>query len=113
MPIENTRGPETASLDVSIRPVTISGEIDIQSSPQLRDKLLCVIRRHGSGIALDLNDVTFIDCAGVNVLLAVHRRAQLEDGRLCCSVEITGALSAWASCARLVTPSFRNALRKW
>jgi anti-sigma B factor antagonist len=86
MPIENTRGPETASLDVSIRPgpiVTISGEIDIQSSPQLRDKLLCVIRRHGSGIALDLNDVTFIDCAGVNVLLAVHRRAQLEDGRLC------------------------------
>jgi anti-sigma B factor antagonist len=72
-------------LDISIRPgpvVTISGEIDIQSGPQLRDRLLGIIRRHGARLALDLSGVTFIDCAGINVLLATRRRAQLEGGSL-------------------------------
>ena len=85
MTSESTGSPETASLDVSIRPgpvVAISGEIDIQSGPQLRDQLLGIIRRHGAGLALDLAGVTFIDCAGINVLLAARRRAQLEGGSL-------------------------------
>jgi anti-sigma B factor antagonist len=82
---ERTGSPETASLDVSVRPgpiVTISGEIDIQSGPQLQDQLLSIIRRHSARLALDLTGVTFIDCAGINVLLAARRRAQLEGGSL-------------------------------
>lgn len=78
--------PETASLDVSIRPgplVAISGEIDIASGPQLRDQLLSVIRRQGARLTLDLSGVTFIDCAGINVLLAARRRALLEGGSMC------------------------------
>ena len=67
--------------------VEIHGEIDIFSAPGLRDELLRVIRRHGPQLALDLADVTFIDCAGVNVLLATRRRAGLEDG----SVDVIGA----------------------
>lgn len=85
MTSESTGSPEPASLDVSILPgpvVTISGEIDIQSGPQLRDQLLGIIRRHGGQLALDLTGVTFIDCAGISVLLAVHRRAHLEGGQL-------------------------------
>jgi anti-sigma B factor antagonist len=77
--------PEMASLDVSIRPgplVAISGEIDIASGPMLRDQLLCVIRRNGARLALDLSGVTFIDCAGINVLLAARRRALLEGGSM-------------------------------
>jgi anti-sigma B factor antagonist len=76
---------QTESLTVSIAPgpvVTIGGEIDILSGPQLRDQLLRVIRRHGARLALDLADVTFIDCAGISVLLAASRRAQLEGGSL-------------------------------
>src|ERR1700730_9479715 len=60
--------------------VEICGEIYIQSAAQLRDELLAVLRRHGSRLALDLQGVTFLDCAGVNVLLATRRRARLEDG---------------------------------
>jgi anti-sigma B factor antagonist len=60
--------------------VEICGEIDIQSAPQLRDELLRVVRRYGPQLALDLAGVTFLDCAGVNVLLATRRRARLEDG---------------------------------
>jgi anti-anti-sigma factor len=85
MTSEHAGNLDTASLDISIRPgpvVTISGEIDIQSGPQLRDQLLRTMRRHGARLALDLTGVTFIDCAGINVLLAARRRAHLEDGWL-------------------------------
>lgn len=60
--------------------IEIRGEIDIQSAPGLRDELLRVIRRYGAQLALDLAGVTFMDCAGLNVLLATRRRAQLEEG---------------------------------
>src|ERR1700759_5399046 len=62
--------------------VTISGEIDIESGPRLRDQLLCAMRRHGARLALDLTGVTFIDCTGINALLAARRHAQLEGGWL-------------------------------
>ncbi len=76
---------EPADLRVGIRPgtppvVEICGEIDIQSASQLRDELLQVVSSHGPQLALDLRGVTFLDCAGVNVLLATRRRARLEDG---------------------------------
>jgi anti-sigma B factor antagonist len=52
--------------------VRVCGEIDAQSAPQLRDD--------PARLELDLRDVTFLDCAGVNVLLATRRRARLKDG---------------------------------
>jgi len=85
MTTDSTGSPDGESLDVSIRPgpvVAVTGEIDIQSGPELRDQLLGIIRRHGARLALDLSGVTFIDCAGINVLLATRRRAQLEGGSL-------------------------------
>jgi anti-sigma B factor antagonist len=88
LPSPQPRAPEgtgTAGLRVTtfagLSPVVeIHGEIDIFSAPGLRDELLRVIRRHGPQLALDLAGVTFIDCAGVNMLLATRRRAGLEDG---------------------------------
>ena len=62
--------------------VGVSGEIDIASAPKLREELLGALRRHGARLALDLGGVTFMDCAGVNVLLAAHRHARLEGGWL-------------------------------
>ena len=60
--------------------VAVSGEIDIASAPKLREELLRALRRHGARLALDLGGVTFMDCAGVNVLLAARRHARLEGG---------------------------------
>ena len=60
--------------------VAVSGEIDIASAPKLREELLSALHRHGARLALDLGGVTFMDCAGVNVLLAARRHALLEGG---------------------------------
>ncbi len=71
----------------------IGGEIDIASAPRLRETLLLAIRRHGPVICVDLRGVTFLDCAGVNVLLATARRARLEGGRM--QVVRPSAQAAW------------------
>ena len=60
--------------------VTICGQIDLLSAPELREELLLVIRRRGPQVTIDLAGVTFLDCAGLNVLLATGRRARLEGG---------------------------------
>jgi anti-sigma B factor antagonist len=78
---------DESGLRVSVRAgippvIEIRGEIDVQSAPWLRDELLLTIRRQGPRLTLDLSGVTFLDCAGINVLLATRRRARLEDGWL-------------------------------
>jgi len=60
--------------------VKVSGEIDIASGPKLREELLGVMRQYGARLELDLRGVTFMDCAGINVLLAARGRARLEGG---------------------------------
>jgi anti-sigma B factor antagonist len=76
---------DALDLRVRVRPgawpvVEVRGEIDLQSAPRLRDELLRIIRRHGPRVAVDLSGVTFMDCAGINVLPATRRRARLEGG---------------------------------
>ena len=79
------QGPRAWGLRVDVRPgdqpvVKVGGEIDIYSGAELRDELLRVLRRHGAQLILDLDEVTFMDSAGIEVLLATRRRARLEGG---------------------------------
>ena len=60
----------------------VSGDIDIATAPWLCETLLLAIQRYGPAIDVDLHGVTFLDCAGVNALLATARRARLEGGQV-------------------------------
>jgi anti-anti-sigma factor len=86
LPVPAARPPvEATNLHVDIvstAPLVagISGEINVASAPRLREELLGAIRRHGARLALDHGGVTFMDCAGINVLLAVRRHVRLEGG---------------------------------
>jgi anti-sigma B factor antagonist len=53
---------------------TVAGEIDISTVGQLRERLaeLAASRRH---LVIDLNQVTFIDAAGLSALVAAANRA--------------------------------------
>jgi anti-anti-sigma factor len=61
--------------------LTITGEIDIDSGPWLEEHVR-MLGTSGSRLLLDLSGVTFIDCAGLRILLATCRRAE----RRACSV---------------------------
>src|ERR1700691_5321054 len=86
LPVPAPRPPaEAANLHVHVVStvplvVGVSGEIDIASAPKLREELLRALHRHGARLALDLGGVTFMDCAGVNVLLTARRHARLDGG---------------------------------
>ena len=62
--------------------VDVGGEIDLCSGQRLLRLLLDIIRERGPVLAVDLAGVTFMDCGGVRVLLAVRSRARRLGGRL-------------------------------
>jgi anti-anti-sigma factor len=67
----------------SVVVVTVSGEIDAHTSPQLRSCLLDQVAQ-GSGrtVLIDLTAVTFCDSTALGVLVGTHRRLQGEGRRL-------------------------------
>lgn len=61
-----------------IRTVTVSGEIDLATAPQLSAAL--ADRDDGeTGLVLDLRPTTFLDSSGIRVLVEAHR-AGAADG---------------------------------
>jgi anti-sigma B factor antagonist len=54
--------------------VRIDGELDVLTAPKLAADLNSVVREHAADVVVDLRDVTFIDSAGLHVLLNAHRR---------------------------------------
>ncbi|MER5567205.1 STAS domain-containing protein [Streptomyces goshikiensis] len=82
------RPPETANLEAGVVPgsrpgtvrVVVSGEIDFDNAASLREVLLTALVSHRAMLLVDLERVTFCDCAGLNMLLAA-RHASLRAGR--------------------------------
>jgi anti-sigma B factor antagonist len=62
--------------------VTVSGEIDLETAPQLGDHALAALTDVSVHLVLDLRGVTFMDSTGLKVLLATARRADLAGGSL-------------------------------
>ncbi|CAK7279354.1 STAS domain-containing protein [Streptomyces sp. RM1] len=59
--------------------VEITGELDLDSGTRLRDGLLAALATAERGLELDLGRLDFCDCAGLAVLMELHRRAGLQD----------------------------------
>ncbi len=49
--------------------ITVAGEIDMFTSPNLRDKLLPLFEKDIKGIIVDLKDVSFMDSSGIATLV--------------------------------------------
>ncbi|MFD0852916.1 STAS domain-containing protein [Actinomadura adrarensis] len=62
--------------------VTISGEIDVFTSPRLREELLEVIEGGALHLVIDLGEVTFLDSTGLGVLVGIYHRLRARDGSM-------------------------------
>jgi anti-anti-sigma factor len=69
---------DTREMDTGERQVTVAGEIDIATAPQL-DKALA--ETHGQ-VVLDLRNVPFMDSSGIRVLLVHKARLDGDGGHL-------------------------------
>ena len=68
--------------------VAVRGEIDVATSPQLRNDLNTLVARGARHITLDFSGVSFVDSSGLGVLVGTYKRLREDqDG----SVRIVGA----------------------
>lgn len=72
--LENrTSGPWTV--------VRVAGELDLHTSPGLRDHVLALMNESPVRIALDLSGVEFMDSSSLGILVTCLKRVRERDGR--------------------------------
>ena len=62
--------------------VVLDGEIDIATSPAIRESLMAAINAGNVHLAVNMSGVVFIDAAGIGVLVAAANRAREAGGGL-------------------------------
>jgi anti-sigma B factor antagonist len=62
--------------------VKVAGEVDIETSPVLEERLRSVLDQGHSSLVVDLAGVTFLDSTGLSVLIGGLRRCQGGGGEL-------------------------------
>ena len=62
--------------------VAVRGEIDVATSPALREELYAIIDRGARTLVVDLSELGFIDSSGLGVLVATLKHIRERDGEL-------------------------------
>jgi anti-sigma B factor antagonist len=62
--------------------LSLTGEVDLYTCPELKTELLRVIDEGGKVVVVDLSGTTFIDSTGLAVLIRGAERLRTNDGRL-------------------------------
>jgi anti-sigma B factor antagonist len=69
---------ESAGAGIPI--VTVSGEIDVATAPQLQERLHALVARGQSTVVVDLLGVTFLDSTALGVLVGALKRCRERGG---------------------------------
>src|SRR5215204_5054702 len=79
--------------------VSVYGELDVATSPTLRERLISLVGKGSARLVLDLEGVDFLDSTGLGTIISALKRARTHGGdmRLVCTqprikrlFEITG-----------------------
>ena len=72
------------SADVAdgIATVSVRGEVDVYTAPQLRERLYAVVGDGATRVVLDLSAMTFIDSTGLGVVVGALKRLRESGGDL-------------------------------
>ncbi|HWD52036.1 MAG TPA: STAS domain-containing protein [Acidimicrobiales bacterium] len=62
--------------------LTVTGEIDMATAPDLRERLVALEADRISAIVVDLTGVSFIDSTALGVLVGAYRRQEEAGGTL-------------------------------
>jgi len=71
---------ELTVTEVDANTLTLMGEVDTHTAPQLEHRLASVV--DGTSLVLDLGGVSFISSAGLSVILNAQRRLEASGGSL-------------------------------
>ncbi len=62
--------------------VSVSGEIDLFTAPEFKQRVMAPIVAGVDHVVVDLMETTFIDSSSLGVLIGAHRRLKSRGGRL-------------------------------
>jgi anti-sigma B factor antagonist len=69
-------------LDDATHVVAVSGEIDLFTAPEFKQRVGAPIEHGARCVIVDLSATTFIDSSSLGVLIGAHRRLKGRDGAL-------------------------------
>ena len=75
-----------AESNASLHTVSVFGELDQSTAPQLRAVLAEAVGEPGGGVLVDLSECRFIDSTGLSLLVETKRRLGEDERRfgVCC-----------------------------
>lgn len=71
-----------AELPSGVTVVSVRGEADLHSAPELRDALATLIEDGSDELVLDLSETTFVDSMTLGVMLGAMKRVRSRGGNL-------------------------------
>ena len=72
--VDETRPPYTV--------LSVSGEIDVTTSPRLREKILELLEPRGRRLVIDLEATEFLDSTALGILVGASKRLRAAGGSL-------------------------------
>ncbi len=65
--------------DVAQYVISVSGEVDLATSPELDSAIIAALASGASALAVDLSNVTFMDSSGLGVIVRGLKRCREAD----------------------------------
>lgn len=62
--------------------LTVTGEIDVYTAPQLKEKLLAVCSQEEWKVVVDLSGVTYMDSTGLGIFIGAYKTCQCTGSSL-------------------------------
>lgn len=90
---------ETRNVQDGVAVIALGGEVDVYTSPRLKQEMVDLLNKGTARLIIDLSAVEYLDSTGLGVLIGGLKRARERDGdlRLICDnlrilriFEITG-----------------------
>src|ERR671937_821222 len=73
---------EDRRVDADTHVVAVTGEIDLFTSPEFKQRVAAPIDAGRTHVIVDLTETTFIDSSSLGVLIGAHRRLRRLQGSL-------------------------------
>ena len=73
---------EDRTIDDGTHVVAVTGEIDLFTAPEFKQRVSAPIDAGRTNVIVDLTETTFIDSSSLGVLIGAHRRLRRLEGTL-------------------------------